>query len=78
MRQWTALAPYNAGHVMRMSGPPDIERWRAALTAVLKTIGLTEPVLIELSTLALDEKINEDVCLLINNAGKANFCNIDT
>jgi NRPS condensation-like uncharacterized protein len=62
MRQWTSLAPYNAGHVMRVSGAPDVERWRAALTAVLKTLGLTEPVLIELSTVAPpDQKIIEEL-----------------
>jgi hypothetical protein len=61
MRQWTALAPYNAGHIMRVSGAPDLERWRVALTAVLQTIGLTEPILIDLSTLALDQKIIEEL-----------------
>jgi hypothetical protein len=61
MRQWTALAPYNAGHVMRVSGAPDLEQWRAALTAVLKTLEITEPVPIELSTLALDQKITEEL-----------------
>ena len=61
MRQWTALTPYNAGHVIRVSGAPDLERWRAAFTAVLKTLGLTEPLLIELSTLALDQKIIEEL-----------------
>ena len=61
MRQWTALAPYNAGHVMRVSGAPDLERWRAALSVVLRTLGITEPVLIELSTLELDQKIMEEL-----------------
>ncbi len=61
MRQWTALTPYNAGHVIRVSGAPDLERWRAAFTAVLKTLGLTEPLLIELSTFALDQKIVEEL-----------------
>src|SRR5438105_4206111 len=61
MRQWTALAPYNAGHVMRVSGAPDLKRWRAELTAVLKTLGITEPIPIELSTLALDQKIIEEL-----------------
>jgi len=61
MRQWTALAPYNAGHIMRVSGAPDLERWRAAFTTVLKTLGLTEPILIELSTLALDQKIIQEL-----------------
>ena len=61
MRQWTALAPYNAGHIVRVSGAPDLERWRAAFTTVLKTLGLTEPILIELSTLALDQKIIQEL-----------------
>ena len=61
MRQWTALAPYNAGHVMRVSGAPELERWRAALSAVLRTLGITEPVLIELSTLEFDQKIMEEL-----------------
>ena len=61
MRQWTALAPYNAGHVMRVSGAPDLERWRAALTVVLGSLGLTDPVPIELSTLELDQKIIEEL-----------------
>jgi hypothetical protein len=61
MRQWTALAPYNAGHIMRVSGAPDLERWRAAFTTVLKTLGLTEPILMELSTLALDRKIIQEL-----------------
>jgi len=61
MRQWTALAPYNAGHIMRVSGAPDLERWRAAFTTVLKTLGLTEPILMELSTLALDQKIIQEL-----------------
>jgi NRPS condensation-like uncharacterized protein len=61
MRQWTVLAPYNAGHVMRMSGAPELERWRAAFSAVLRTIGITEQVLIESSTLELDQKITEQL-----------------
>jgi hypothetical protein len=61
MRQWTTLAPYNAGHVMRVSGAPALKRWRAAFTAVLQTLGLTEPVLIEVSTLALHQKIIEEL-----------------
>jgi NRPS condensation-like uncharacterized protein len=61
MRQWTALGPYNAGHIMRVSGAPNLERWRAAFTAVLKTLGLTELIPIGLSTLALDQKIIEEL-----------------
>jgi hypothetical protein len=61
MRQWTVLAPYNAGHVMRVSGAPELGRWHAAFSAVLRTIGITEPVLIESSTLELDQKITEQL-----------------
>jgi NRPS condensation-like uncharacterized protein len=61
MRQWTALAPYNAGHIMRVSGAPDLERWHAAFTPVLKTLGLTEPILIKLSTLGLDQQVIQEL-----------------
>ncbi len=61
MHQWTVLAPYNAGHVIRVSGAPDLERWRSAFIAVLKTLGITEPVPMELSTLALDQKIIKEL-----------------
>jgi NRPS condensation-like uncharacterized protein len=39
MRRWAALGPYNAGHVMRVSGAVDLERWRTAITAVLREAG---------------------------------------
>jgi len=61
MRQWTTLAPYNAGHMMRVSGTPSLERWREAFTAVLNTLGLTEPIPIGLSTVALDQKIIQEL-----------------
>ena len=61
MRQWTTLAPYNAGHIMRVSGAPDLERWRAAFSVVLRVLGITEPVVVELSTLELDQKIMEEL-----------------
>lgn len=55
------MAPYNAGHIMRVSGPPDLERWHAAFTAILKPLGLTEPILIKLSALALDQQIIQEL-----------------
>ena len=61
MRRWTSLAPYNAGHVIRVSGAPDLERWRTALTRVLSSLGLREPVPLELKTLELDEIIVEEL-----------------
>ncbi len=39
MRRWAELGPYNAGHVMRVTGAADLERWRAAITAVLRQMG---------------------------------------
>ena len=63
MRKWTTLAPYNAGHIMRVSGAPEIERWSTALADVLRAPGLMEedrfPV--ELSTLEIDQKITEEL-----------------
>jgi NRPS condensation-like uncharacterized protein len=40
MRRWAALGPYNAGHVMRISGDADLERWRGVITAILREIGV--------------------------------------
>ena len=48
---------------MRVSGVPDVEKWRTALSAVLATLGTTEPVSIEVTTLALDTKITEELNL---------------
>jgi NRPS condensation-like uncharacterized protein len=39
MRRWAALGPYNAGHVMRVTGAADLEGWRAAIMAVLREAG---------------------------------------
>src|SRR3954454_6390333 len=61
MRRWTALAPYNAGHLLRVSGLPDVERWRAALDFVAPTIGLTGSIPIEVSTVDVDQKITEEL-----------------
>ena len=61
MRQWTALAPYNAGHVMRVSGAPDLKRWRAALSAILKTLGITQAIPLESSALEFDSKVIEEL-----------------
>ncbi len=43
MRRWTGLHPYNAGQIMEVSGPPDRERWKAAVEAVLGEMGLGAP-----------------------------------
>ncbi len=48
---------------MRVSGAPDIEKWRAALTEVLATLGIAEQVSIEATTLSLDTKITKELNL---------------
>ena len=44
MRQWTELAPYNAGTLLRIAGPADPERWRASIDTMVREIGLGRPV----------------------------------
>jgi NRPS condensation-like uncharacterized protein len=41
MLQWNALHPYNAVHVLRLSGPVDLERLRWVVNAVVEQRGLT-------------------------------------
>lgn len=41
MKEWAALAPYNFVHAIRFASPVDIERWQAAVDAVVRKIGLT-------------------------------------
>jgi len=43
MRRWTALAPYNAGQMMHVTGEPDIDRWRAAAESIIGELGLGIP-----------------------------------
>lgn len=43
MRRWSKLHPYNAGQVMRISGPADRERWKQAAEAVIGELGLGRP-----------------------------------
>ena len=59
MRRWSALAAYNALHVMRVSGSPDPARWSAALTHALRPLGLpaNRDVPVETSSLPLDRQV---------------------
>jgi hypothetical protein len=43
MRRWSGLHPYNAGQVMEVSGPPDRARWKHAVEAVIRDLGLGKP-----------------------------------
>jgi hypothetical protein len=62
MRQWSALAPYNAAHVMRLTGAPDVERWRSAIAAATQPLGLGERnIPLELSTVWLDQQITDEL-----------------
>ena len=63
MRQWAALAPYNAGPLMRVSGRADVARWGAAFARTLRPLGLTaeETLPIELSSLEPARKVAEEL-----------------
>ena len=38
MREWSALAPYNFIHAMRLPGPADIDRWQNAVAVAARTL----------------------------------------
>jgi hypothetical protein len=42
MREWSALAPYNFIHAMRLPGPADIDRWQNAVAEAAQTL-IVEP-----------------------------------
>ncbi len=63
MRQWAALAPYNCGPLMRVSGAPDVARWGAAFAHTVRPLGLTNAdcLPVDVSTLAPDRKVAEEL-----------------
>lgn len=62
MRQWSARAPYNAAHVMRVSGAPDLERWRDAIAEATQPLGFGgRTVPLELSSVWLDQQIADEL-----------------
>ena len=61
MRRWAVLAPYNAGHIMRLSGVPDIERWRMAFDTTIATLSNDAQLSIEVTNLDLDTKATEEL-----------------
>jgi hypothetical protein len=40
MREWSALAPYNFIHAMRLSAPAEIDRWQNAVVAAMQTLAV--------------------------------------
>lgn len=63
MRRWAALGPYNAGHVMRVTGVADTNRWRNAIVDVLREIGVAglEDLSVTISSAELDKKIADEL-----------------
>ena len=63
MRQWAALAPYNCGPLMRVSGRAHLARWEAAFAAALRPLRLTseESLPIEVSSLEPARKVAEEL-----------------
>ena len=63
MRRWAALGPYNAGHIMRVTGVADKERWRNAIVDVLREMDVTglEDFSVTTSSTELDKKIADEL-----------------
>lgn len=62
MRGWTELAPYNFIHALRLSGPPDAERWRTAVAEVLGALGLeTTSLTIERPAAGIDDHLEAEL-----------------
>jgi hypothetical protein len=40
MREWSALAPYNFIHAMRLSAPAEIDRWQNAVAAAMQELAI--------------------------------------
>jgi hypothetical protein len=40
LREWSALAPYNFIHAMRLSAPADIDRWQNAVAAAMQELAI--------------------------------------
>lgn len=47
MRQWTELAPYNAGTLLHIAGAADLARWQGSAQQLIDEIGLGAPVFVE-------------------------------
>ncbi|MFL6538033.1 MAG: hypothetical protein ACJ8JD_07630 [Chthoniobacterales bacterium] len=61
MRSWKQLAPYNAAHVLRVSGPPDTARWEEAFGRLLRQLGIGRQLNVESSDLDFDRTITREL-----------------
>lgn len=57
MRSWKELAPYNAAHVLQISGTADLARWEGALNQTFSQLGSGEPLHVQTSNIDLDHTI---------------------
>jgi hypothetical protein len=53
MREWSALAPYNFIHAMRLSAPAEIDRWQNAVAAAMQALAIL-PATIPIEQPAMD------------------------
>lgn len=61
MRSWKELAPYNAAHVLHVSGAPDLARWEEALNSTVTQIANAEVLRVETSSSELDALIEREL-----------------
>jgi hypothetical protein len=62
MRSWKELAPYNAAHVLKISGAADRGRWEEALKVVLRQVEPgTERLRVETSSFELDPTVAREL-----------------
>ncbi|MEY2531646.1 MAG: hypothetical protein QOI96_1731 [Verrucomicrobiota bacterium] len=74
MRRWAELGPYNAGHVMSVTGAADVERWRSAIIAVLREIGVD--ALEQFSIAVCSEELDKKVAQELNKPFRAGDCSL--
>jgi len=62
MRSWKELAPYNAAHILEVSGAADIPRWEEAFGRALKQIDSNAGALrVETASSRLDETVTREL-----------------
>jgi NRPS condensation-like uncharacterized protein len=61
MRSWKELAPYNAGHILKISGRIDAPRWEEAFARVLSQLRIRTQLRLETSDLDLDSTIAREL-----------------
>jgi NRPS condensation-like uncharacterized protein len=74
MRRWREWHPYNAGQAMRITGRPDMERWRHAVTETIREVGLGIPKLSDKNRRVAFVEVDE-VSVERHESDLANFTN---